>query len=81
MTRIVGLRRPVDRPTIHVCSAFYSVSKLVAHCHLGLGKLYRRTSKGEKAHEHLHAAITMYRELDMRGWLEQAEAEIKTDSG
>jgi len=26
---------------------------LVAHCHLGLGKLYRRTGKREQAQEHL----------------------------
>jgi len=47
---------------------------LVAHCHLGLGKLYRSTGKREQAQEHLTAATTMYREMDMRFWLEQAEA-------
>ena len=47
---------------------------LVAHCHLGLGKLYRRAGKGQQAQEHLTAATTMYREMDMRFWLEQAEA-------
>jgi len=47
---------------------------LVAHCHLGLGKLYRRTGKREPAQEHLTTATTMYREMDMRFWLEQAEA-------
>ena len=46
---------------------------LVAHCHLGLGKLYRRTGKREQAHEHLTTAATMYREMDMRFWLEKAE--------
>jgi class 3 adenylate cyclase/tetratricopeptide (TPR) repeat protein len=39
---------------------------LVAHCHLGLGKLYRRTGKREQAREHLATAATMYREMDMR---------------
>ncbi len=48
---------------------------LVAHCHLGLGKLYRRTGKRAQAHEHLTTATTMYREMDMRFYLEQAEAE------
>jgi tetratricopeptide (TPR) repeat protein len=47
---------------------------LIAHCHLGLGKLYRRTGKREEAKEHLATATTMYREMDMRFWLEQAEA-------
>ena len=50
---------------------------LVAHCHLGLGKLYRRTGKSEPSQEHLTAATTMYREMDMRFWLEQAEAELR----
>jgi hypothetical protein len=49
---------------------------LVAHCHLGLGKLYRRTGNREQAHEHLTTATTMYREMDMRFWLDQAEAEL-----
>ena len=47
---------------------------LVAHCHLGLGKLYRRTGKRAKAQEHLTTATTMYREMDMGFWLEKAEA-------
>jgi hypothetical protein len=50
---------------------------LVAHCHLGLGKLYRRTGKREQAQEHLATATTMYREMDMQFWLEQAEAELR----
>ena len=50
---------------------------LVAHCHLGLGKLSRRTGNGQRAREHLITAITMYREMDMRVWLEQAEAEMR----
>jgi hypothetical protein len=50
---------------------------LVAHCHLGLGKLYRRTGKRDQAQEHLATATTMYREIDMRFWLEQAEEEVR----
>ena len=49
---------------------------LVAHCHLGLGKLSRRTGQREQAQEHLSTATTMYREMDMRFWLERAEAEM-----
>jgi class 3 adenylate cyclase/tetratricopeptide (TPR) repeat protein len=52
---------------------------LVAHCHLGLGKLYRRTGKPEQAQEHLATATTMYREMGMRFWLEQAEAAMASD--
>ena len=50
---------------------------LVAHCHFGLGKLYRRTGKRDQAQEHLTTAVTMYREMDMRFWLEPAEAELE----
>jgi tetratricopeptide (TPR) repeat protein len=49
---------------------------LVAHCHLGLGKLYRRTGKRDQSRDHLTTATTMYREMDMPFWLEQAEAEL-----
>ena len=45
---------------------------LVAGCHFGLGKLHRRTGKRQEAHEHLATATTMFREMDMRFWLEQA---------
>src|SRR5437870_7757366 len=46
---------------------------LVAHCHLGLGKLYRRTGKTHQAHEHLATATPMFREMDMWFGLETAE--------
>ena len=49
---------------------------LVAHCHLGLGKLYRLTGKREQADEHLTTAATMYRDMGMTYWLERAEAEM-----
>jgi DNA-binding SARP family transcriptional activator/tetratricopeptide (TPR) repeat protein len=48
---------------------------LIAHCHLGLGKLHRRTGQREQALEHLTTATTMYREMGMTYWLEQAEAQ------
>jgi tetratricopeptide (TPR) repeat protein len=50
---------------------------LIAHCHLGLGKLYQRTGKLDQAEEHLTTATTMYREMGMTYWLEQAEAELR----
>jgi transcriptional regulator with AAA-type ATPase domain/tetratricopeptide (TPR) repeat protein len=50
---------------------------LIAHCHLGLAKLYRRTDKREQARQHLTTAMMMYREMDMRFCLEQAEAEMR----
>ena len=51
----------------------HGMRPLVAHCHLGLGKLYRRTGKREQAQEHLATATTMFREMGMTYWLEKAE--------
>jgi hypothetical protein len=48
--------------------------------HLGLAKLFRRTGQREPAHEHLTIATTLYREMDMPYWLEQAEVEAKVVS-
>src|SRR5262249_38127530 len=49
---------------------------LAAHCHLGLGKLPRRTGDRVKADEHLQTALRMYREMGMSFWLEKAKAEL-----
>jgi tetratricopeptide (TPR) repeat protein len=49
---------------------------LVAHCHLGLGTVFRRKGKRDQAREHLTIAASMYRDMDMAFWLEKAEAEI-----
>ncbi|HEU4342093.1 MAG TPA: AAA family ATPase, partial [Candidatus Binatia bacterium] len=46
---------------------------LVAHCHLALGSLYRRTDKRQQAREHFTIATTMYREMAMGFWLVQAD--------
>ena len=51
----------------------HGMSPLVAHCHLGLGKLYGRMGKPERARENLGAATAMYREMGMDFWLEQPE--------
>jgi len=49
---------------------------LVAHCHLGLGKIHRRTGDGVKAREDSSISMKMYREMDMPFWLERAQAEM-----
>jgi TolB-like protein/DNA-binding SARP family transcriptional activator/Tfp pilus assembly protein PilF len=49
---------------------------VVAHCHLGLGRLYRHKGDGdgrELADKHFTIATTMYREMGMRFWEKQAE--------
>jgi class 3 adenylate cyclase/tetratricopeptide (TPR) repeat protein len=50
---------------------------LVAHCHLGLGKLHCRTDDWPKAVGHLTTAAAMYREMGMGLWLAQAEAALE----
>jgi tetratricopeptide (TPR) repeat protein len=75
-----------DRVEVDTAEAYYrqalalaeelGLRPLMAHCHLGLRVLYRRTGKREQAREHLTTAATMYREMGMRFWLEQAEAEM-----
>jgi tetratricopeptide (TPR) repeat protein len=45
---------------------------LSAHCHLGLGRLYRQAGKTE-AEVYLGSAIRMYREMAMSVWLEMAQ--------
>ena len=49
----------------------------VAHCHLGLGTLYRRTAERAKVEEHLTRAKAMYREMGLSFWLEKADALIR----
>jgi predicted protein tyrosine phosphatase len=46
---------------------------LLAHCHFGLGRLYRRTGNLEQAQQHLMTATAMYRDMGMTYWLEKLE--------
>jgi class 3 adenylate cyclase/tetratricopeptide (TPR) repeat protein len=50
---------------------------LVARCHLGLGKLYRRSGRRQQAQEHLTTATALFREMDMGFWRENADREMK----
>jgi class 3 adenylate cyclase/tetratricopeptide (TPR) repeat protein len=58
-------------------AAELGMGPLVAHCHFGLGKLYRRTGDAAKAGRHLTTATAMYREMGMTFWLEKADAELR----
>jgi tetratricopeptide (TPR) repeat protein len=67
---------PPDRAEGHYREALalaeeLGMRPLVAHCHRGLGQLYRRTGTREQAH--VATATAMYREMGMTYWLEQAE--------
>jgi predicted protein tyrosine phosphatase len=73
-----------DQPDVTTAEAHYRAAMtlaaelgmrpLVAHCHLGLGELYRRIDDRPTAQEHLMTAATMYREMGMGFWLEKAES-------
>ena len=54
---------------------------LVAHCHLGLGKLYAEIGRRAEARAELSAAIDLYRAMDMTFWLPQAEAALAQVEG
>jgi hypothetical protein len=49
---------------------------LQAHCHLGLGKLYRRTGRLDESGAELATAVAMLREMGMAFWLPAAEREL-----
>ena len=76
-----------DPPAVETAEGYYrealalagelGMRPLVAHCHFHLGKLFRKTDQQEQAREHLTRATAMYREMDMRFWLDQAEAEMR----
>ena len=53
---------------------------LVAHCHLGLGRLYGQTGRSAQARAALTTAIDLYRAMDMTFWLPQAEAVLARTS-
>ena len=86
--RLLGeVARYDSRPDVAASEAHYGAAlalagelgmrPVVAHCHLGLGKLYQRAGKREAAHEHMITAIGMYSEMNMQFWPEQAAMGIR----
>jgi predicted ATPase/class 3 adenylate cyclase len=51
----------------------HGMRPLAAHCYRGLGALYQQIGETEHARENLAIATTMYCDMDMRFWLEQAK--------
>jgi class 3 adenylate cyclase/tetratricopeptide (TPR) repeat protein len=75
IAEIASRRDPPDIRTATTCfqsamaiAGDLEMRPLMAHCHNGLGQLYRRTNKWQEAEEHLAAAVRMYREMDMGSW-------------
>jgi tetratricopeptide (TPR) repeat protein len=49
----------------------------IAHCSLGLGKLYGRLGDRTSARKLLTTAVTMYRDMAMGFWLEEGETALE----
>jgi hypothetical protein len=45
----------------------------LAHSHYELGMFLAGSGRREEARQHLTLALALYREMDMRFWLQQAE--------
>ena len=86
--RLLGeIAARIDSPDIKDAADYYrqalsraeelGMRPLIAHCHLGLGKLSRRARKQQQAEEHLKLTTIMMREMEMGLWLEKAEAESR----
>jgi tetratricopeptide (TPR) repeat protein len=85
---IAAQRDPPDAETakVHYRQALtlaeeLGMRPLMAHCHLGLGNLYRRAGDHTKVEDHLATATMMYRGMDMGFWLAQAEAALGSPHG
>jgi tetratricopeptide (TPR) repeat protein len=80
---IAAQREPLEREAAetHYRAALSLASELgmrplMAHCHLGLGTLYRQIGRFAEAQAALSTAIELYRAMDMTFWLPQAEAAL-----
>ena len=83
-----AIRAMGDAPDLEQASSFVrdalsladelGTRPLVARCHLDFGRLYRRGGDREDAREQLTTAARMFREMDMRFWLKQAEDEMRS---
>ena len=52
----------------------HGMQPVIAHCHLGLGRLYLRAGERAQEHRQLAAAASLYRDMGMRFYLEQLSA-------
>jgi tetratricopeptide (TPR) repeat protein len=73
LAEVASRRNPPDLATATTyfqnalgVAASLDMRPLAAHCHRGLGQLYRRLNDAPAADEHFTAAERMYGELDMR---------------
>lgn len=50
----------------------HSMRPLQAHCHRGLGHVYRQQQQGSQARDSIKMATSIYRELGMTAWEQNA---------
>jgi tetratricopeptide (TPR) repeat protein len=88
LAEIAGRRDPLDVETANgryreaiTMATELGMRPLDAHCRLGLARLYHRTGKQQEAEEHFTSARSLYREMGMVYWLENAQREIEELEG
>ncbi len=74
-----------DRPDVEKAETYYreamslanelGMRPLMAHCHDGLGRLYRQIGRNDESQEYFAKAFAMFQEMGMNFWLENAEKE------
>jgi tetratricopeptide (TPR) repeat protein len=81
LVEVAAQRQPpqVAQATAHYQQALtlaeeLGMRPLVAHCHCGLGTLYRRLGQAQPARAALGTAMALYRAMGMTFWLPRAEA-------
>jgi hypothetical protein len=85
----IAIRREPSQPEqaeVHYQEALalaieLSMRPLQAHCHHGLGRLYRRAGQQVLSHAELFAAIALYRAMEMTFWLPETEAALAEVQG
>ena len=75
-----------DPPAVEQAGAFYRqalalaeelrMAPLLAHSHLGLGKLYARSGRPQETCAELGTAVDLFRAMQMTRWLSQAETAL-----
>jgi tetratricopeptide (TPR) repeat protein len=77
----LGDPSPIDESETNFLEALrkaeeFDLRPLAAQCHLGLGKRYKSAGQSGSAEQHLKTAATLFGELGMQFWLEQAQAQL-----
>jgi tetratricopeptide (TPR) repeat protein len=89
--RLLGdIAAHADPPDVEQAGSYYrqaltlaeklEMRPLAAHCHLGLGTLFRKVGRDE-AQAELSTTAEMYRAMEMRRWLAKAEATLAQVAG